>query len=520
MNERSSPADPAPPAYPTTFWALVEQCAARDADRVLLEDEAGRSLRAGELAARAERAAAGLHALGVGPGPAVSWQHPPILESAVLLCALARLGAVQNPIIPILRRREVGFIAAETRAELLITPSVWRNFDYAAMAEDIVAELGCAHLVVDRDALPDGDPATLPPPPTGEGDPTRFVYYSSGTTADPKGGRHSDASAMAGANGVLVNLGVTGDDCVPVPFPFTHIGGIAYATAMLCTGCRLVFLEAFDPQRSPLVMAEHGATLLGSAVPFFHAYMAAQRAHGPAPLFTRLRAFSSGGAPKPPEIHYELKELFGAGTISGYGLTEFPIATSSCVDDTDEELANTEGRAAPGVQIRVVGSDGRDLAAGEDGELRLKGPQMIKGYVDGGLDAAAFDEQGFFRTGDLGVVGPRGHVRVSGRLKDVIIRNAENISAQEVEGVLYAHPKIADVAVIGLPDPKTGERACAVVVLADGVAALSLGDVAEHCRAQQLAVQKIPERLEIVAALPRNSMGKILKQALRDHYRA
>jgi cyclohexanecarboxylate-CoA ligase len=201
--------------------------------------------------------------------------------------------------------------------------------------------------------------------------------------------------------------------------------------------------------------------------------------------------------------------------LSGWGLTEFPIATASRVDDTDEEMAMTEGSASPGVDLRVVGGDGRILGPGEEGELRLKGPQMIAGYVDASLDADAFDEHGYFRTGDLGVLGPRGHVRITGRLKDIVIRNAENISTQEIENVLYGHPKIGDVAVIGVPDAKTGERACAVVVLADGVDTLGLAEIIDFCRAEKLATQKIPEQLHLVDTLPRNSMGKILKQELR-----
>jgi acyl-CoA synthetase (AMP-forming)/AMP-acid ligase II len=287
----------------------------------------------------------------------------------------------------------------------------------------------------------------------------------------------------------------------------------------LVTGMRLVLVEAFDAARSPLFMAERGATLLGSALPFFHAYMAAQRAHGPERLFPGLRACVSGGAPKPPGLHEEIKEtLGGVGVIGSWGLTEFPIATSGSFDDTDEQMSATEGAAGPGIEIRVVGLDGLDQPPGEEGELRLRGPQMFLGYANPALDADALDEQGFFHTGDLGIVAPTGHVTITGRVKDIIIRNAENIAASEIEDALHLHPAVADVAVIGLPDPRTGERACAVVKLADGVTTLSLADLAEHCRALGLAKQKVPEQLEIVDEVPRNAMGKIEKPALRKRY--
>jgi acyl-CoA synthetase (AMP-forming)/AMP-acid ligase II len=502
------------PAYPTTLWELLARRADQDPDRVLIEDDRDRSLTAAQWLRSSEQVAAGLQQRGITEDTVVSWQLPSTIEAVVLLMALARLGAVQNPIIPLLRRREVGFIVGQTQSRLLITPAVWRNFDYAAMAAEIAADSDLDVLVLGEEGLPTGDPGSLPPPPD-TGDRVRHIYYSSGSTADPKGARHTDRSVMNSATGTILGYHVGPEDCVPVPFPYTHIGGIAITVASLYTGCRMLLIEIFDRKTSPLVISRKGGTLLGSAVPFFHAYLEAQQQHGPEPLFTRLRAFSGGGAPKPPELYYEMKRVFGVGIISSWGLTEFPIATAATFDDTDEELAHTEGRIVPGVELRVVGNDGRDLGPGQEGELRLKGPQGCQGYVDSSLDADAFDNLGFFRTGDLGIVGPRGHVQITGRIKDIIIRNAENISAQEVEDVIYTHPKVTDVAVVGVPDPATGERACAVVVLAEGADSLTLTELADFCREQKLATQKIPERLELVDQLPRNAMGKILKRELR-----
>jgi acyl-CoA synthetase (AMP-forming)/AMP-acid ligase II len=506
------------PAYPTTLWELLAHRAERDPDRVLLEDDRDRTLTAAQWLGRSEEVAAGLQGRGVTEDTVVSWQLPTTIEACVLMMALARLGAVQNPIIPLLRRREVGFIVGQTGSRLLITPGVWRNFDYAAMAGEIAAESGIDTLVLADEGLPTGDPAGLPPPPGGAGEPVRHIYYSSGSTADPKGAKHTDRSAMSSATGTILGYQVEPDDCIPIPFPYTHIGGMALTVASLYTRCRLLLIEIFDPKTSPSVIGRKGGTLLGSAVPFFHAYLEAQKQHGAELLYPRLRAFSGGGAPKPPELYYEMKDVFGIGIISSYGLTECPISTAGTLDDGDEDLAQTEGRVVPGVQLRIVGNDGRDLAPGQEGELRLRGPQLCQGYVDSSLDADAFDDRGFFRTGDLGIVGPRGHVQITGRIKDIIIRNAENISAQEVEDVLYTHPKVADVAVVGVPDPATGERAWAVVVLTEGAGSLSLAELIEFCREQKLANQKIPERLEVVDQLPRNALGKILKRELRSTY--
>jgi cyclohexanecarboxylate-CoA ligase len=158
------------------------------------------------------------------------------------------------------------------------------------------------------------------------------------------------------------------------------------------------------------------------------------------------------------------------------------------------------------------------VGRGEEGEIRVKGPNLCLGYMDAALDADGFDDEGYFRTGDLGVVRDDDHVVITGRLKDVIIRKGENISAKEVEDLLFTHPKVADAAVVGLPDPRSGERAAAIVVPADPADPPTLTELFEFCSAEGLMVQKIPEQLEIVEALPRNPTGKVLKHELRKQY--
>ena len=358
----------------------------------------------------------------------------------------------------------------------------------------------------------------LPPPPEPER-VRRWLYHTSGSTSDPKGAWHADTSVIASMYAFVTRILPTPDDVYPICFPVTHIGGAAMLGAALHVGYLLPLVEAFDAERTPLFMAEQGATLLGTALPMFQAYLAAQRAHGDERLFPRLRACVGGGAPKTAGIDDVIRaELGGIGVVSSWGLTEFPTATSASVEDTPEQIEKTEGRPSPGVELRVVAADGSDCAPGGEGELRLRGPHLFLGYANPALDADALDEQGYFKTGDLGIVADTGHVTITGRLKDIIIRNAENISASEVEEVLQRHPSIADVAVIGLPDPRTGERACAVVVLVDGVTSLSLVEIAEHCRELGLAKQKVPEQLELVDEIPRNAMAKIQKPVLKQRF--
>ena len=262
-------------------------------------------------------------------------------------------------------------------------------------------------------------------------------------------------------------------------------------------------------------MAARGATVLGTATPFFHAYLAAQRRHGDAPLFPKLRQLQAGGAPITPELNAECLRVFGTPIYNQWGLTEFPAATSLGEGDPPEKFNGTVGRMGPGSEAKTIGFDGIVTQPGVEGELWVRGPQRCQGYVDSSLDVEAFDDQGYFRTGDLGTIDEEGFLRITGRLKDIIIRNGENLSAQAIEDVLNEHPAIADVAVIGVPDDRTGERACALVVLTPGHDSLTIGQLAEHCLAHGLSKQQIPEQIGIVNELHRNPMGKVLKHVLR-----
>jgi acyl-CoA synthetase (AMP-forming)/AMP-acid ligase II len=315
-------------------------------------------------------------------------------------------------------------------------------------------------------------------------------------------------------------IALRASDRIAFVFPFTHIGGINWLQAGLAYGCTQILIENFaDPETIP-VLKRQGVTLATAGTVFHQAYLAAQRKSGAARLFPDVRAFPGGGAPKPPRLHYDLKaEMGGSGILSGYGMTEAPILSMGSVEDPDSKLAETEGRVSlPEVDLRVVRTDESLANAGDVGELRVRAPQLFRGYVDESLNESAFDENGYFRTGDLGYLDADGYVVITGRLKDVIIRKGENISAREIEHLLYAHPKVADVAVIGLPDAKTGERCCAVVCSRDANDPLDASEMQTFLRKNHLIVQKIPEQLELVDSIPRNATGKILKHELRTRF--
>ena len=270
-----------------TFWTLIAQAAQREPNRRILADDHGRSLTARQFHDAACATAAAFAEGGIGVGTVVSWQLPTTLETMVVTAALARLGAVQNPIIPILREHEVGFITGQLATEFLVVPEFWRGFDHGDLARALSADKGFKVITVDLATRPVGDELRLPgadidglpalTEPTGD---TRWIYYSSGTTAAPKGIRHTDTSVIAGSAGVLTMIGASSSDVNPIVFPVAHIGGAAMLAAALLTGMRLVLFEAFDPATTPLAIAAHNPTFLGTATPFFVAYLEAQRAHG------------------------------------------------------------------------------------------------------------------------------------------------------------------------------------------------------------------------------------------------
>jgi acyl-CoA synthetase (AMP-forming)/AMP-acid ligase II len=495
-----------------TPWELLIARAEATPEALMAIDSGG-TITFGQLRDRATALAEQLAAEGVGPGAVVSWQLPTWIEATALTLALSRLGAVQNPLIPMLRHREVAYITAQASTRYLVVPEIWRGFDHAAMAREIAAASPDLRvLLADSDGVRmSGGTAVLPPVDTEPG-AVRWLFYTSGTTAAPKGAKHTDAALLHAARALVARVGVTGDDRMGQPAPLTHIGGVILTYVSLLTGCSLLLEDAFDPSSTPARFRD--ATLIGTGTPFFMAYLAYDEAHpDERPLFPHVRAFLSGGAPKPPTLDGQLRSALGAGIVSGYGMTECPMLAWNAPEDDLALLATTEGRPVDGVTLQVIGLDGRPAPAGVDGELCVRGPQLLQGYVDPALDADAFTTDGFLRTGDVVRLDAAGNITVTGRVKDIIIRNMENISAKEVEDLLLTHPAVRDVAVIGLPAPGIGERVCAIVVAAGD--APDLAELTRHLGEQGLSKRKFPEQLELVTELPRNAMGKLEKHALR-----
>lgn len=503
--------------YARTLWELMERRVDATPDALMVVDEDMQTLTFAEFWSEAERAAAGLAAAGVGAGDVVTWQLPTWIESLVLAAALSRLEVVQNPVLPSYRERELEVITSQAGTSLVVTPSTWRGFDHEQLATSLARRHGGMRVLVADRALPQGDPNSLPPlppAPVGDEQPVRWLFATSGTTAEPKVARHTDASLLAAARGMAGRLALIPQDRNAMVFPVTHIGGIVWLLAGLESGCANILCETFDPERTVEVLGREGVTLAGAGTYFHQAYLDEQRRRLE-PIFPDVRAFPGGGAPKPPSLVGEIRSAFDVPVLSGYGSTEAPIVTMAAVTDRDEVLARSEGAPVHGVELRIVDPDGRPVDPGEEGEIRVRAPHLMRGYLDPTLDATAFDDDGFFCTGDLGRLDDAGNLTVTGRIKDVIVRKGENVSAKEVEDLIVLHDKVVDVAVIGLPDPDSGERVCAVVQVAGGDE-VTFDEIITHLRGQGLMTQKLPEQLEIVDVLPRSGSGKVLKQVLRD----
>src|SRR6266550_8210184 len=320
-----------------TLWELLERRVEETPEGRMLLDEGGNVLTFSAFKGRAERVAAGLHERGIGEGTTVSWQLPTRMDTVVLSMALARLGAVQNPILHVYREREVRFALQQLEPSLFVIPGTWRGFDFETMATGILGELDSKpELLVVEHGLPEGDPAALPAVPDTADEPVRWIYYTSGTTSDPKGVQHTDRTLVAGGRGLAVALNMSTEDVGSIAFPFSHIAGPDYLVTILMCGLPAVLVEAFVPADAVEVYRRLGVTMAGGSTAFYTAFLTEQRKQPGQKVVPTLRLLSGGGAPKPPEIYFEVKREMGIPVVHGYGMTEVPMISMGAPDGSDD----------------------------------------------------------------------------------------------------------------------------------------------------------------------------------------
>jgi len=439
-------------------------------------------------------------------GSVVSFMLPNWHEAAVIYLGATLAGMVVNPILPSLRDRELAFILSDADSRAIFVPSTFGNHDYAAMLDRVTASMASPPEVVvvrgaERAYESLFDAETTAVLPVLNPDSVRMILYTSGTTGRPKGVLHTHNSIHALIRQIGEHWRVADGNTFLVPSPIAHIGGSIYAfECPLLLGTTAVLMERWDPDDAVSTMLAERCTHMAGATPFLDGVLgAAERAGTRLP---HLKVFICGGASVPPSLIRRAAEYFEKAAVSRvYGSTEVPVTTVGSLDDVDH-AAETDGRAGI-ADIKLT-----------DGEICARGPQMLVGYLHSDDETAAFDSEGYFRTGDLARWVDDDYLVVTGRAKDIIIRNGENISPKEVEDLLIAHPAIAEIAVVGVPDERTGERACAVIVTT-GEQAPELADLADLLVGEGLAKFKIPEQIVIWDALPKNDAGKVLKHQIR-----
>jgi cyclohexanecarboxylate-CoA ligase len=470
----------------------------------------------------ATKVALSLRERGVGRGDVVSFQLPNWWEFSVLHLACLKLGAVSNPLMVIFRQRELGFMLGLAESKVLVVPHRFRGFDYPAMAREVQAALpGLRHVFVaggegdaafDRLLAPQGDPGGFVQAPLSADDVIQLLY-TSGTTGEPKGVTHTSNTMLSNLGPFAARLGLGADDVIHMPSPLAHQLGFMYGIVLpVMLGGTAVLQDIFTaPEMARQIRAE-GATFTMGATPFLNDLTEHVAATGEAT--PTLRVFVSAGAPIPRALVAKARPTLGTAVISAWGMSENGAVTTTRLEDNEERATTTDGCPLPGMELRIVDGEGRRLPPGAEGSLQVRGCSNFAGYLKR-PDLDPTDPDGWFDTGDLARMDADGYIRIAGRSKDIIIRGGENIPVVEVEGLLYRHPAVAEVAVVGYPDARLGERACAYVRLREG-ASLSMAEMVAHLEAQKMARQYMPERLEIVAELPRTPSGKIQKFRLRE----
>jgi cyclohexanecarboxylate-CoA ligase len=453
-------------------------------------------------------------------GSVVSFMLPNWHEAAIVYLGATLAGMVVHPILPSLRDRELLFMLKDAGSRMVFVPGAGSGrYDYVSMIERVAAQLDrpVEVVVVRGDEAEDrhtpflsllSPPAAAAELPVLDPDAVRLILYTSGTTGRPKGVLHSHNSMHALTSQLREHWSVEPGDRFLVPSPIAHIGGSMYAfESPLLLSTTAILMDRWNADDAVRLMQAERCTHIAGATPFLEQILAAARRAGS--RLPELKLFVCGGASVSPSLIRSAAEYFECAAVTRvYGSTEVPITTIGSPSDAGH-AADTDGRAGL-AQIRLVSDD----AAAPDGEVRARGPQMLIGYLHPEDEVEAFDAHGYFRTGDLGRWVDGAYLLITGRAKDLIIRSGENISPKEIEDLLADHPDIAEVAIVGVPDERTGERACAAIV----PTASRRPDVAalrEHLEARGVATFKVPEQVVIWDELPKNDAGKVLKHQIK-----
>jgi acyl-CoA synthetase len=519
-----------------TFHDLLVRRVEENPDKVFVTDGT-RSLTFRQLFDGAQRLAVGLHRQGWRAGDTAALQLPSWVEFVQVLTALSRLGVIAIPIMPIYRREEVGYVASNAEIRGVFTPATFKKFNYLDMYLGLRQEHPDLEIVVtrpdtaadsiinDNDGLfslqelevdTDDDSARqeLGDPP-GADEPF-VIVYTSGTTSRSKGCVHTFNTYCSGARALIAPFGFSEADVQFGPSPVAHTTGLVTSVLLpMLAGAATHLMAEWDPDRGIEEIQRFGCTAAVTAPTFLHGLLSAYDAERHD--LSSLRLWTCAGAPIPAAVVERAgATLPNVKVLSLYGRSENLVTTTCSVGDDVLRALTSDGAAVPGAQVKIVDLEGNEVPRGAEGDIAYRGPaHMIEYLANPEETAALFTADGFSRSGDLGVMTEDGYVRVTGRTKDIVIRGGMNISVREIEDNLVNHPDLLASSCVGMPDERLGERVCCYVVTAPGHTTPTVEDLRNFLLSHGMPVQKTPERVVAVDALPMTPTGKVLKQELR-----
>lgn len=473
--------------------------------------------------------ALGLKQLGVEKNDVVSCQLPNWWEFTLLYLACSRMGAVLNPLMSIFRERELEFMLKHGESKVFVVPKTFRNFNHEQLANQLQNKLDTLqHVIVvngagennfdhlllnhglEQDLLALAELDSLE---SGPDDITQLIF-TSGTTGEPKGVMHTANTLFSNIVPYAERLHLTESDVVLMASPMAHQTGFMYGLMMpIQLNTKVVLQDVWDVAKAVDLIHQHQVNFTMASTPFLNDLSnTVAEQHD---KVDSLKIFLCAGAPIPGPLVQKARETLGVKVISAWGMTECGAVTLTRPEDEDERSFNTDGIALPGVEIKIVDKKGQTKAVNESGRLMIRTCSNFGGYLKR-PHLNDTDAEGWFDTGDIAYQDEQGYIRICGRKKDVIIRGGENIPVAEIESLLYKHPNIATVALVAYADERMGERACAIIKLKDPSQPLSFNELVDFLKTHNLAMQYLPERLEIWEDIPMTPSGKIQKFKLRE----
>jgi cyclohexanecarboxylate-CoA ligase len=502
-----------------TLWDLAKRA---DPDRVAIVCPRHGSITYRQLTEEAERLAGVWQAHGISAGDPVILQIPNWYEAPLAHLALTRLGAITLPALPTYRAREITQLVEASGATAIVGATTFHHSPSEEFYRSVVAEsetLRECWLVDDQAgglrgvaAAGSSDGLSHPPDP----DELTILIATSGTTGAQKLVAHSHRSTLGGVLGRIATdiIGLQEEDVILMASPVTHMTGLQYGIRMAAwLGATLVLMDRWNPADAAELVSTHGVTYTQGATPFLYDLVnlpgeSREKLH-------TLRSFACGGAPIPPELAQRALEVMpGTALLPTWGLSETAIVTLVGPNDPPEKVTGSDGRAVPGWEVRIVSPEGDPVPPDVTGEIECRGAGLFHGYFGREDLTRSTLHDGWLRTGDRGRMDPHGYVRCLERIKDLIIRGGLNVSPSEIEALMRHHPNVEQVAVVGVPDERLGERICAVVIPRGE--APTVGEIGEFLLAKGLSKQKLPERIVAVDSFPVTAAGKVQKFVLRE----